>query len=170
MCIRDSNGKEGFVFSGFITKGKIPKYNNERHCHNHDWFGDLIRLNVDSLECKGKKFYKGFDPDKGGGFTVWELYSNETMIYHSTGYETTDLIVETRSLNMNDFLNILEYYISEMTACDEAYFSDKTNIPSVKIKKDNEGFIKKISCPELTFFAEKSIYKTVFTINLDGRL
>lgn len=168
------NGEKGYVFSGFVTKAKIPKYDREIYCNYNapTWWEELIRLNVDSIQCKGKRRYKGFDPDKGGGISEWELYSNETIIYHSYGYEMMDLIVETNELNMNDLLNLLEYFISENDDCNSSYFyPERKKYLKIKTQKEKYGCsnrIKRIECETIGFHAEQTINKTIFRINIEG--
>lgn len=166
------NDNTGFVFSGFVTKAKFPKYNKQKHCtyvFDQSWWVEFAKMNADSLKCSGSKRYPGFDPDKGGRISQWELFSNETIIYFDYQYELTDLIVETNEINMNDLLNLLEYYIVQSESCLYSGFNSKYNDIKIDLKKVNFGKhkrIERIDCEELGFHAEKSINKTIFRINL----
>lgn len=100
------NGKEGYIFTGFITHLKIPSLNvNQLDCGYLSWFENIFQENVDSLICSGTKEYKGFDGDgKDWSVAEWKIYNNETEIYYYSGYESRSLIVESRTINMNDIL------------------------------------------------------------------
>ena len=160
---------EGFVFSGFITKLKIPEFGAEDlRCWNLEWFEKFIRANVDSLVCQGQKSDKGFDPDgKDWGKSNWEIFTDETVISHVWGYESEDLIIESSELNMNDILNLLEVYIDRIKEkCPTAGFMEGGNNLEIEVKLDNEGYIKTIKCLPMSFIAERSIYKTIIRLNL----
>lgn len=160
---------EGYIFSGFVTKLKIPEFGKEDlNCWNLQWFEKLIRENVDSLVCQGQKTYKGFDPDgKDWGGSNWEIFSDETVIYHLFGYETEDLLIESRVLNMNDILNLLEAYIDKVKEkCPKEQFTEEGSSLEIKVKLDEEGYIKTIECLQMSFIAEKSIHKTIIRLNL----
>ncbi len=160
---------EGYVFSGYVTKLKVPNFDVDKlDCHNLAWFEQFVRENVDTLSCKGKKLYKGFDLDgKDWGSSNWEMFTDETVIYHSFGYESEDLIIESTEINMNDVLNLLEFYIEKIKKkCPDYYYMKEGKKLQIDVKKDNEGYIKTIECFDINFIAEKSIYKTVIRLNL----
>lgn len=162
--------QEGYVFSGFLTKLKIPEFEiEELSCYNLEWFENLIRANVDTLLCEGNRLYKGFDPDKGGGSSDWEMYSNETIINHTTSYESYDLVIESNQITMNDILNLLEFYTEQLKKkCSDAYYLREGDIPlRIDVKKDNNKGIKSIECYQLYFSAEKTIGKIIIILNID---
>lgn len=159
---------EGYIFSGFITKLKIPSFDiNQLDCGYLTWFENLIRENVDSLICAGIKEYNGFDGD-GKDWTVseWELFNNETEIYYFSGYESRSLIIESRIISMNDILNLLDFYIDQMiTKCPEIYGYKVENRPEIKISKHGEHIFE-ISCPTMRFYSQESLNKVIIKLSL----
>lgn len=162
------NGKEGFIFSGFITGLNIPPFNSTNvDCSYFKWFENVIRNNVDTLLCSGQKEYKGFDGDgKDRTVSEWEVYSNETEIFHFSGYESLDLIVESRTININDILNLLDFYLEELKIiCPELYGFKDGSTGEIKLTKAG-GRIIKIENSGILFYAEQSLNKIIISLNL----
>lgn len=165
-------GLTGYVFSGFVTTLKIPVLDFaelEDGCYQLGWFEKLIRNNVDSLVYKGDNTYKGFDQDsKDWSRSLWEIYSDETIISHLFWYESEELIIESSQIGMNDILNIVEYYISKVKekCADYPMLNEEEKEPDLNILRDEYGRIKSIECRHLKFLAEKSRYKTSIRVIL----
>jgi hypothetical protein len=140
-------------------------------CQNLSWFEDIARLNADSFVAKGEKEYLGFDIDgKDHNISNWEIYSDETIINHSFGYESEVVYIETTDFTMNDILNLLEYYTEKLKIkCnDKNYIYDNYKKDPLKISltKNNDGDIIKIECSPMWFIAEKTVHKIVMQIPL----
>ena len=160
----------GYVFSGFVTNLKVPAFALEEDPNINDlvWFEKFARTNVDTLACKGERLYKGFDEDgKDWHKSLWEIFTDETEIYHSFGYESEDLIIESTEINMNDVLNLLEYCIGQIqkTKPDEHSLEEGRSL-QIDVKKDSQGNVKTIECTRLNFFAENNFHKTTIRVNL----
>ncbi|MBP7822143.1 MAG: SH3 domain-containing protein [Saprospiraceae bacterium] len=162
------NGKEGFIFSGLITALNVPQFDSTNlDCSYFKWFEKVIRNNVDTLLCSGQNEYKGFDGDgKDHTFSKWEMYSNETEIFYFSGYESLDLIVESRAINMNDILNLLDFYLENLkTKCPELYGFKDGSTGEIKLTKAG-GRIIKIENSGVLFYAEQSLNKIIISLNL----
>lgn len=167
------NQKTGFAFSGFLTKLKIPKLNLPQYdCDNLSWIEDIGRLNADSLIYEGAKEYNGMDPldGKDNKRSDSQYFKDETIITHYTGYEYMIGIVESVEFNMNDVLNIMEYYIDKLKSkCNESFYmgGEYKNLKIIT-KKDENNSVFKIECTEMLFTAEKVAHKVIISFPISG--
>lgn len=158
--------KAGFVFSGFLTNLKIPKLDlTKNECDNLYWFEEIARFNADSIVYKGIKEFKESDSidEKTGYRSEWEIYKDETYITRYTGYEFEMGIIESREFNMNDAVNIVEYYLDKLkTKCDlEIDMRGEYKNLKLKYSKDDFFNVVKVECPEIHFSAEKVAHKII---------
>lgn len=165
----------GFVFTGYLTHLKIPELpkahdvtSGHDPCQNLGWFEDVARLNADTLLVKRDTQYGGFDIDKGGLHSIWEIYADETEIYHVYSYETHHLVIETRQISMEDILNLLEYFAGkfESTCKYDWHIKEGDHLP-IKVET-NPYQITRISCQQLDFIAEQSLNKIQIRLFLEG--
>jgi len=135
------NDKPGFVFSGFLTKLKIPKLDIiKNECDDLSWLEEIARFNADSLVYKGiKEFTESDSMDEKAGYrSDWEIYKDETYVTHYTGYEFVMGIIESREFNMNDAFNLMEYYLEKLKSkCNESFYMGG-EYRNLKIKADKE--------------------------------
>ena len=159
---------EGYVFSGFLGQVELPNFRASQHGLDNSWWIDLVKLNTNTSICELELFYKGFDPDKGGGKSNIKLYSNGTIIREVVGYESVSLVVETDLLNMNDLLNIIEYYSISKIACDVDFYEQyQEETPKVNFEKDVNGYISEIECHQLGIHAKNVIGNVSIFVNIE---
>lgn len=151
----EAKDKTGYMFSGFLSKLKIPKkFKEEPNCWRYDQFAEILKLNTGSLTCKGERKFNSFW-EKSLGFTKWELYDDGTIIENSFSYECEDLIVQSYNFTMFDILNLLDNYIQNLTKECRANKNYE-----VKVNKIYGHYIESIECQSLRFSAK----------NIGGRL
>lgn len=166
--------KTGYVFSGFLTRLKIPKLNlADNECDNLSWFEDIARFNADSLIYKGSKRYNGIDTtdEKSGNYTRWEYYKDETCITHYSLYEALLGVIESTEFTMNDVLNIWDYYLGQLkTKCDlEIYMGGYYKDLKLKCSRDDFYNVIKVECPEIDFTAAKIAHKLIISYPIYGK-
>ncbi len=155
--------KEGYLFSGYLTDLEIPILKEEEiDCFRYQHFLQLILLNSDSLVYSGKREIKHFG--KGGRIINFNVYRDGTIIRYENGYEYEDVIIESFNVRMNDIINLLEYYISKMSKCENK--NNPIEDYRVLIDKDRNGNIQKIECSRLRFFVEKRHNKIIIVSNI----
>ncbi len=165
-------GKEGYMFTGFLTRLRLPKIDFESiRCFDTGLFEHIARTNADSLLCSGSRRYNGFDPDgKDSRVSKWEIYSDETKINEILGYENRTLIIESTVMDMNDVLNLCEYFLDQLKdKCGHHFFWQQENEykHGIYFKKDG-NYIKELSCGGLGLKADKlDDYRIRITLHRD---
>ena len=165
-------GKVGYLFSGFVTKLKLPNIDFASiNCYDTGLFEAVVRMNTDTLLCSGTRRYNGFDQDgKDSRVSKLEVFNDETRINEVFGYECRDLIIESTTINMNDVLNLSEYFLDKLKdQCSNHFFWQQENIyrRGINLRKDGY-YIDQLSCGGLGIQAEKlDFYRIMITIHRD---
>lgn len=163
------NKQEGFLFSGYLTKLQPPQIKADQiTCFGFDDFPNWVKKNLknDTLVNSGKRLFKGYDLDgKDWGGVEWEFYSSGTWVYHYSGYEWQNYIVESFDINFNDVLNFFNYYTVVLDSkCQTEPYYKKT---SLTLDIDENGYFSKITCDNpRPFSATKVAQKVIIEIGL----
>lgn len=160
----------GYAFAGFLSTLKIPPLTRKDLSIDHlSWFETIALANADSLTYKGHTLFPGFDQDgKDQSNMNWEIYKDGTFLNYDSGYEETNLIIESYEFTMNDVLNILEYYIDELNSKFSDYMTKNWNHKlDIQVTKE-ERYIKRIECGYMNFKAESSLTKNIIVLKIDG--
>ena len=143
--------KMGFIFSGYVTKSKPLKYSTDKYdCHDLEYLREWIhnRLELDSIVNSGNRIeYYELDEERGKFHVKWNQYKNGAIITEVMGYEYHNHIYETYSLNSNDLLNMIDYYVynNNMNCKDDKYYT----LPNLTLEYRNNGSLKSIESKEL---------------------
>lgn len=161
-------GSEGYIFSGYVTTLKIQKHKfSGIDCYQSVFFEEFIKLNLDTLICKGHNCYSCGDVRLEISYD-WEIYANRTQVTYQVGEDWDSRIIESYDITMNDLLNLMDYFIfrrkQECTKEDLSYNEDVGTIPELIITKGADGSISKLEYEHVGFYAESQAMQKVLVI------
>jgi hypothetical protein len=156
----------GYVSANYLGHLKMIKVNpTNDDCQDVLWLERLFRYNVGTLVYSSEKLYKGYDADGKDSFTTRiEIFDNDTEITTIYGYESTNVVIETRLIDLEKLNIILEYWISNIkTNCEK--FNKKYNINNSYIIENNENCfdLQVLNCDDLKLTAENSLNRTIIS-------
>ncbi len=161
--------QEGYVFSGYLTKLKIPDLDiTKLNCYHLEWFEKIAYENCDSLIYNGHNLIPGYDQDgKDRAETNWKVYRNGTIIKYISGYEETDIVIESTQFTMNDIMNLLDYYTNMLNSnCRKFSIANEKHLEFKVIKE--ESYIKRVECTQMDFVGENSGSQNIISFRIDG--
>lgn len=146
---------EGYLFSGYVTKLKIPVATEKDYdCFYLNYFEKIYRANFGKLICETQYEDTTAIDEKLWERKEWELFENGDLIVKSYGYESYDISLDSDKMERNDLLNLLEWYIFKLKEKDCVNQSIKKEY-TVELDEKNQS----LSCKELQLWAEYSLGK-----------
>ncbi|HEX5625456.1 MAG TPA: hypothetical protein VFX48_05525, partial [Saprospiraceae bacterium] len=98
----------------------------------------------------------------------WEQFDDETQITYYTGPDFQDLIMESTDLDMNDVINLLDYYTHKVKS--KCLPKDETDAAApqfnMKFTRDSNREVIRVECPDMDFVASKSYYKIILKMRI----